>query len=118
LSKAYYRTVTVSYATADGTAASPGDYAAASGKLTFAPGERSKAVEVTVTGDIEVEADETFALSDPVGATLTDDSATGTIQNQDKPCRARPSCAARRPSTSIRRPCGDIRLRPRMEEVT
>ena len=36
-------TVTVDYATADGTAAAPGDYAAATGTLTFSPGPDRKA---------------------------------------------------------------------------
>jgi hypothetical protein len=44
--------VTVSYATADGSAtAASGDYQALSGTLTFAPGETSKTVTVLVNGD-------------------------------------------------------------------
>ena len=42
LSTASGQTVTVNYATADGTAAAPGDYTAASGTLTFAPGARPR----------------------------------------------------------------------------
>ena len=55
--------VTVSYATRDSTAEAATDYSAASGVLTFSPGETAKTVSVTVNGDDEVEADETFALS-------------------------------------------------------
>jgi hypothetical protein len=43
--------VTVDYATADATAFAPGDYAPASGTLTFAPGETSKTIQVRVAGD-------------------------------------------------------------------
>ena len=45
------RTVTVNYGTANGTAAAGSDYQAASGKLTFAPGQTSKTILVPVIGD-------------------------------------------------------------------
>ena len=64
--------VEVSYADAGtGTATSGTDYTAlASGTLTFAVGETSKTVDVTVTGDATDEPDETVAvvLSGPVNA--------------------------------------------------
>src|SRR5262249_4464561 len=51
--------VTVSYATADGTAkASDSDYVATSGTLTFAPGETCKTITVQVKGDKKKEVDE------------------------------------------------------------
>jgi uncharacterized repeat protein (TIGR01451 family) len=86
LSQATTVPVTVSYATADGTAKQPGDYAAASGSLTFAPGETSKSVAVAVNGDLIEEPSETFALvlSSPSGATLGTASGTGTIVDDDK----------------------------------
>ena len=43
------KTVTVNFGTADGTALAGSDYQAASGKLTFAPGETSKTILVPVT---------------------------------------------------------------------
>jgi large repetitive protein len=78
---------TVHYETADGTATQPGDYTAASGDLTFNPGETSKSVTVHVNGDPAFEADETFAvtLSAPTGAAMDDAAATGTIVNDDSP---------------------------------
>ena len=38
--------VTVDYATSDGTATAPGDYTAATGTVTFAPGDTSETVVV------------------------------------------------------------------------
>src|SRR5919198_2305754 len=66
--------VSVDYLTEDGSASAPGDYEAASGALTFAPGEVSKQVVVTVVGDTLDEPHEQFTLvlSNPSGATLAD----------------------------------------------
>lgn len=78
----------ISYATADGTATAAGnqaDYVASSGTLTFAPGEKTKTVTVSVKGDRRPEPDETFYLylSSPSGATLEETRGTGTIVNDD-----------------------------------
>ena len=81
-----YGTSSVTWSTADGTAGAPGDYAPVGAmSVSFAAGEVSKEVSVTVHGDVAVEPDETFtvALSSPVGATVADSSATGTIVNDD-----------------------------------
>ena len=61
------------------------DYEAASGTLTFAPGDTSKTFTVTLNDDDVKEKDETFAiqLSNPVNAALTDASAIGTIEDDD-----------------------------------
>jgi LEA14-like dessication related protein len=86
LSPAGTQTVTVNYATADGTATAPGDYTAISStQLTFAPGETSKQVTVLVNGDTVVEPDENFFvnLSGATNATITDNQGTGTITNDD-----------------------------------
>ena len=85
LSRAPSGTVTVGYATADGTATAGQDYTAASGTLTFAPGETSASVSVTVIDDTHDDDGETFTLrlSNASGGRLTDDSATGTIENSD-----------------------------------
>src|SRR6184192_2429001 len=68
------QTVTVDYATADGTATAPSDYTAKSGTLTFAPGETTKNVTVLVNGDLLPESDETFSvnLSNAGNATIAD----------------------------------------------
>lgn len=54
--------MTLRYGTANGTATAPGDYAARTGTLTFAPGETAKTVTVPVQGDTLVEANEQFRL--------------------------------------------------------
>ena len=78
-------TVTVAYATADGTANAPQDYTATSGTLTFTGTTTTQTIAVSVVGDTVVEQNETFqvVLSAPVGATIADGSATGTITNDD-----------------------------------
>ena len=85
LAPASGRRVEVAYATSDRTASAGGDYAPASGLLTFEPGEVEAAIRVAVLDDSEDEPDETFAveLADPLGATLLRDAATGTIRDDD-----------------------------------
>jgi chitinase len=85
LSQATTVPVTVSYATANGTAAQPADYVAAGGSVTFAPGETAKSVVIQVKGDLLKEPDETFRLqlSNPSGATLGRAQGTGTIDDDD-----------------------------------
>jgi hypothetical protein len=91
LSDARPYAVTVQYATQNGaagvsgTAVAPADYAAASGTLTFAPGETSKTVIVSVAGDALDEADEGFSvvLSNPAGGTIQTASAAGRIVDND-----------------------------------
>ena len=72
------------YATADGSAEAGDDYTAASGTLSFAAGETSKAISVAIDDDIDNESDETFTvtLSNASGADLGTKTATGTIRNR------------------------------------
>jgi hypothetical protein len=89
LSAASNQTITVNYATANDTAndtATAGsDYQAASGTLTFAPGETSKTITVQVIGDRLAESNETFFinLSSPMNAVITDGQGTGTIVDDE-----------------------------------
>ena len=94
--------VTVAYGTGTGTATAGAtgscgtrsvDYDAAQGTLTFRPDATSQTVAVTVCGDRQKEADETFTLilSTPTHATLARDQATGTIANDDAAEEAQPS---------------------------
>jgi len=87
LSGASSRTVTVDYASANGTAIASADYIAVSGSLTFAPGATSKTIIVPVSGDTVDEEDETFAvtLANATNAVIADAAATGTIVDDDLP---------------------------------
>ena len=80
-------TVTVQYATSNGTATAPGDYTAAFGTVTFTAGQTTSSIPVTIVGDQAIESDEGFSvtLSGPSNATLATSTATGTILNDDQP---------------------------------
>ena len=90
LDRAASATVSVDYATADGSAQAGVDYMAASGTLTFAPGERSKTVQVAILDDAHDEGEEAFtlALSNASGGVIADGQATGRIRNHDPLPRA------------------------------
>ena len=92
LSRAASETVTVDYATSDGTAEAGSDYQPTSDTLTFAVGDTVKTVSVAVLDDAVDEAEETFTLTlfnpDGGNAWLADDRATGTIENSDPMPRA------------------------------
>ncbi len=79
-------TVTVAFTTGGGDA-DGSDYLAASGTLTFAPGETSKPVTVQVRGDTAFEWNESFVvyLGGATGATIADGQGFGTIINDDVP---------------------------------
>jgi predicted extracellular nuclease len=86
LSDPYAGTVSIDYATADGTAYSTSnDYTATSGTLTFSGGVISQTVNVAVLGDTYNEANETFKLnlSNPTNATLANTFGTATIIDND-----------------------------------
>lgn len=85
LSGASGQTVTVNYATADGTANAGSDYVASNGTVTFSPGEITKQVSIIINGDQTFEPNETFFvnLSGPVNATISDSQGQGTITSDD-----------------------------------
>ncbi|MCP6769182.1 hypothetical protein NL529_30480, partial [Klebsiella pneumoniae] len=69
----------------DSATVASNDYQAASGDLSFAPGETSKQVTVLVNGDTIFENDEFFTvgLSGATNATIATATGTGTITNDD-----------------------------------
>ena len=77
LSHAAAAAVSVDYATSNGTAAS--------GSLTFAAGETTKTVSVSVLNDAHDEGSETLTLtlSNVTGATIADGEGTGSVTNDD-----------------------------------
>lgn len=79
----------VNYATADISATvADGDYEQASGTLVFQPGIMQQTIKVTVNGDENPEADETFAvnLSEPsAGASVKRGQGVCTIRDEDLP---------------------------------
>ena len=87
LSAASGKTVSVAFATQNGTATAPADYTAASGVLTFPPGTLQRPLSVPFVPDSVDEQDETFtiALTAPVNASLGDAQGIGTIFDDDGP---------------------------------
>lgn len=87
LSRQSTGTVTIAYATANGTATVVTDYQAAVGTVTFSPGDTSETITVKVVGDLIDEPNEAFVvnLTAPVGATLADAQGTGTILDDEGP---------------------------------
>ncbi len=85
LSAASGRTVTVAYATANGSAVAFLDYLARSGTLTFNPGAVSRTFTVPIIGDLSREGNETFVvnLSSAAGAGIADGQGVCTIVNND-----------------------------------
>ena len=86
--------VTFDIASADGTAqdGNPGgednDYVARSlAAQTIPAGSQNYSFDVTVNGDLSIEANETFFVNvtNVSGATVTDSQGLGTIQNDDSP---------------------------------
>jgi hypothetical protein len=77
---------TVEWATADGTALAGPDYVAGSGTVSFAVGDVTESLSVTVNGDTTDEPSETFDvhLSSPTGAAIADASGVGTIVDDDR----------------------------------
>ena len=100
LSSASTQTITVTFATADGTtnpATAGSDYTTSTGTVTFPPGSTSQPVTVLVIGDTVPEPNETFFvnLASPTNATIARAQGVGTILDDDSalsfftltPCR-------------------------------
>ncbi len=74
-------TVTVNYATADGTAVNGDDYVGEAGTVTFAPGQTVAQVSISLRTDSVVDGGETFSLSlsSPTNAAISTGTAAATI---------------------------------------
>jgi len=83
--------ITVTYNTSDGSAGVPGDYTAASGSVSFAPGATVATLSVPVVEDTIDESNETFNVKltgatnsavgtpDTAGVTIVDNDGTPTV---------------------------------------
>ena len=90
LSAAPSAPVSVAYTTRNGEALAGSDFTAANGTLNFAPGETRKTFTVSILGDNNIEADESFSihLTSATGAILGTNgtaSAIASIVNDDVP---------------------------------
>lgn len=79
------REVTVDFATRDGSATAGSDYFSDAGTVTFAPGEASKEIAITVIGDaIKEKAENLYVdLSAPVNTTITHPTGKVILRNDD-----------------------------------
>jgi hypothetical protein len=84
LSQAATSTVSVKYATANGSAIAGTNYTAESGTLTFAPGTVTQTISVPIKAETAAGANTTFQvnLTSPVNAALGTSSGTGTIVDE------------------------------------
>jgi PKD repeat protein len=105
LAPASGQNVTVSWTTVGGGSATSGsDFAAATGSLTFTPGQTSKTFTVSVVGDTADEADiETFLvkLISPVNAVIGDADGMGRIVDDDSPPAIPPPDATTAPASVL-----------------
>ena len=86
LSPASSQPVTVSYSTANGSAAAGSDYQSASGTVTFDAGQTTKTISVLVNGDRAGELNETFMVNLGLAAgnaVLGDAQGVGTIVDDE-----------------------------------
>jgi len=88
LSSSYHADVSFDIATTDIEAQSGSDYTGfAPTAIMIPPGDDVRTIRVPISGDVAVEANETFAfrLENVVGANVIDGDAVGTILNDDGP---------------------------------
>ena len=77
--------VSVDFTTINGLALAPGDYAATSGTVEFQPNETTATIVIPIVDDSDIEFAETFSisLSNPQQVFIGDDTAIGTIEDDD-----------------------------------
>jgi hypothetical protein len=94
--------VGVSYATANGSASAPGDFASASGQLSWGNGDgANKSFPVTIVDDAANEGDETFTatLSNPTGGASLGSPSTSTVTIDDDDSVCVPTICVPGPNT-------------------
>jgi hypothetical protein len=106
------QTQSVSYATSNGTATAGSDYTAASGTLTFAPGEVTKTFNISIVNDTAIEPNETLTvtLTNPTnGATISGNNPT-TVNILNDDVIGPNSTQFTAPSTTVSENVGKITL--------
>lgn len=85
LSPVSAQTVTVDFATTNGTATAGSDYGATTGTLTFPANTPSQTITVSIVGETAAESNEVFYvnLSNPLNATIKKSQGAGTIVDDD-----------------------------------
>jgi hypothetical protein len=80
-------TITVDYATSDGTATAGTDYTARSGSLTFLPGKTTRSVLIPVSANTALNSNRTIlvTLSNANVGAITKSQGVGTIVDDDPP---------------------------------
>ncbi len=85
---------TVRVSTQSGTASTISDYVAVTDQLvSFAAGQTTQIVDITINGDTAVEPNETFSVvvGTPINVTISDGAGQGTVTNDDSPPPPPPS---------------------------
>ena len=102
-------TAVVHYSSSDGTAKAGSDYTAASGDLTFNPGETNKNIAVTILDDSASEEDETFSatLNAVAGAPVGSPQTTTVTILDNEPLGTSPPARLFNISTRLRVDVGD-----------
>ena len=74
-------TITVDFATEDGSATAGENYSSTSGTVTFAPGETQKTITVDLNEDADIDGDKTFNvnLTNASNAGIVDSQGVGTL---------------------------------------
>ncbi len=106
LSRAMSTSLQVAYATNDGSATAPADYAPTELTVTFAPGETQKVVTIPIVADRALEPNENFSvtLSDTGGLIATVGEATAIIVDDDTPVVVPPPPPPPPPAADITAP--------------
>ena len=88
-------TTSATWATADGTAAAPGDYQPVTATVSFAPGVPTRSASLGVVGDVITETDEVFSIGlsapAPAGDVVLGATASVTIRDDDAAVSVLPS---------------------------
>ena len=87
LDKPIDKDIHIEYATSDGTATAGSDYHSVNDSVVIPANSSSATISIIVSGDTDIENDETMVLTlrNPVNARLGTAKATGTIYNDDMP---------------------------------